>query len=93
VLSFLRRPVDAGAQLAVVLNLTPVPRHGYRIGLPRAGRWEEALNTDAHLYGGSGCGNCGSVLAEERQMHSQPFSAVMTLPPLGVIVLRSPPAS
>ena len=59
----------------------------YRLGLPRGGRWVEALNTDSALYGGSNAGNLGGVVAEERPWHDQPHSAEVTLPPLGVVYL------
>src|ERR1041385_2716004 len=59
VLSFARRTSDGSNELAVVLTLTPAPRLNYRIGLPRAGRWEEVLNSDAELYGGGNVGNLG----------------------------------
>jgi 1,4-alpha-glucan branching enzyme len=55
--------------------------------MPRAGRWREALNTDAPEYGGSGVGNLGAVEAEAVPWHDQPFSAELTLPPLGVVWL------
>ena len=84
-----RRP-DGASQVAVMLNLTPVPRHNYRIGLPRPGKWEEVLNSDAAIYGGSNVGNLGGVVAEEYKVHNQPFSAGLTLPPLGVVALRAP---
>ena len=64
-----------------------MPRPGYRVGLPRAGRWREVLNTDAHAYGGSGVGNRGAVVAEETAWHGQQWSAELTLPPLGVVWL------
>jgi 1,4-alpha-glucan branching enzyme len=88
VLSFLRRPADAGRELLVILNLTPVPRYGYRVGLPRAGFWQEVLNSDAELYGGRNVGNLGGVMAEDRPAHQQPCSAAFTLPPLSVVVFR-----
>jgi 1,4-alpha-glucan branching enzyme len=88
VLSFLRRNGDGSSELAVVLNLTPVPRPGYRVGLSRGGVWNEVLNSDAGCYGGSGMGNGGRVVAEEHPWHGQPFSAEMTLPPLSVLVLK-----
>jgi 1,4-alpha-glucan branching enzyme len=73
--------------LACVCNLSPVPRPGYRVGLPRAGRWREALNTDSAYYGGSGVGNLGGVTAEAMPWHDQPFSAPLTLPPLAAVWL------
>ncbi|MDQ1375593.1 MAG: 1,4-alpha-glucan branching enzyme [Actinomycetota bacterium] len=84
VLSFLRRSASGGV-VACVANLSPVPRDGYRIGLPVAGPWTEVLNTDATEFGGSGVGNAGTVHALDHPWHGQPFSAEMTLPPLGVL--------
>jgi 1,4-alpha-glucan branching enzyme len=89
VLSFLRRPPGAGREFVVILNLTPVLRNSYRVGLPRGGFWTEVLNTDAERYGGSNQGNAGGVNAESRPAHQQPCSAGLTLPPLGVVVLGS----
>jgi len=86
VLAFVRASKD-GRLLAAVANLSPVPRECYRLGLPRAGRWREVLNTDSELYGGSGVGNLGSVQAEVVGWHQQPFSAPLTLPPLAVVWL------
>jgi 1,4-alpha-glucan branching enzyme len=57
-------------------------RHNYRIGLPRSGRWVEAVNTDSEYYGGSGVGNMGGVDAEAIGWHGQHYSAEVTLPPL-----------
>ena len=61
---------------------------GYRIGLPAGGGWREALNSDAEVYGGSGVGNMGRVEAEEEEFHGRPYSAELTLPPLGCVVLK-----
>jgi 1,4-alpha-glucan branching enzyme len=86
VYSYIRR---AGAEVVVVvLNMTPVPRHAYRLGVPSAGPWEEALNTDSAHYGGSNLGNLGGVLAGEPGWHGQPASAELTLPPLSALILR-----
>jgi 1,4-alpha-glucan branching enzyme len=90
VLSFLRAPREGAAEFAVVLNLTPVVREGYRIGLPRPGRWREVLNTDAAWYGGRGRGNAGAVWADSVPWHQQPGSAPLLLPPLSVVVLEAP---
>jgi 1,4-alpha-glucan branching enzyme len=79
----------AGDEVAViVLNLTPVPRHGYRLGLPRAGHWLEALNSDSQHYGGSNLGNLGGVEATDEGWHGQPASALLSLPPLSGLILR-----
>ncbi|HZD65160.1 MAG TPA: 1,4-alpha-glucan branching protein GlgB [Acidimicrobiales bacterium] len=91
VLAFLRLPgtrEEATApRLVCVANLSPVPRSGYRIGVPAGGVWREALNTDALGYGGSGVGNGGTVWAVERAWHGHPFSVEVTLPPLAVVWL------
>jgi 1,4-alpha-glucan branching enzyme len=81
--------VDAGEPpvVVVVANLSPVPRYGYRLGLPRSGRWREALNTDSAHYGGGDVGNLGGVDAEAIPWHGQPMSAEVTLPPLATIWL------
>jgi 1,4-alpha-glucan branching enzyme len=71
--------------VVVILNLTPVLRHNYRVGLPQGGFWREVLNTDSGFYGGSNQGNFGGVHAGEYQTHRQPFSAAFTLPPLSVV--------
>jgi 1,4-alpha-glucan branching enzyme len=87
VIGYLRRG-DGGEHLAVVLNFTPVPRHGYRIGVPQGGCYREALNTDAAIYGGSGAGNGpGPLAAEEKPWMGRAHSLVLTLPPLAAIIL------
>ncbi len=85
VVAFIRRSDGGDRKLVCVCNLSPVPRPGYRLGLPAEGTWKEIVNTDSELYGGSGVGNLGSVVAEPAPWHDQPFSAEMTLPPLGVL--------
>lgn len=86
VLSYLRRD-RTGSHVVVVLNFTPVPRHGYRIGLPGEGRYRERLNSDAGVYGGSNDGNDGVVDAEPVAWMGRSHSAVLRLPPLGALVL------
>jgi 1,4-alpha-glucan branching enzyme len=92
VVSFLRRNTKRASELAVIMNLTPVPRLRYRLGLPRPGKWFEVLNSDAALYGGSNLGNMGSVISEEIKSHNQSYSAEFVLPPLSIIVFRPQPA-
>jgi len=87
-LTFLRQDAGRKSQLVLILNLTPVQRQGYRVGLPRPGRWREVLNSDADIYGGSNTGNLGGVTAENREWQNQPYSAALTLPPLSAIVFR-----
>ena len=86
VLVFARFSADGARAVICAGNFSPVPRQRYRVGLPRGGRWREVLNTDATRYGGSNVVN-GAVEAEETPWHDQPFSAEVTLPPLGVIWL------
>jgi 1,4-alpha-glucan branching enzyme len=88
IVAFCRAGKDPATDvLACVMNLAPVPREGYRLGLPRAGRWREVLNTDAQAYGGSAMGNFGGVEAEPVGWGGQPFSAELTLPPLAALWL------
>ncbi|SNS54113.1 1,4-alpha-glucan branching enzyme [Noviherbaspirillum humi] len=93
VFAYLRRGDAGDAPLLVVLNMTPVPREGYRIGVPaEEGRtvaeWEELLNTDADVYGGTGRGNGGAVRVEAHASHGMAQSLVLTLPPLSVLILK-----
>ncbi|HJU47606.1 MAG TPA: 1,4-alpha-glucan branching protein GlgB [Gaiellaceae bacterium] len=87
VIVFARHSAGGGRVVVCACNLSPVPRHGYRIGLPRAGRWRELLNTDAARYGGAGVGNEHGVHAGETPWHGQLQSAEVSLPPLGVVWL------
>jgi 1,4-alpha-glucan branching enzyme len=89
VIAFFRKS-ESGAILLIAANLTPVPRHGYRIGVPELGRWAEVLNTDSASYDGSGQGNLGAVEAglPAVEHHGRPFSVDVTLPPLAVVVFR-----
>ena len=89
VYSFLRRDRAAQAQVVVVANLTPVPRHDWRVGVPAAGRWIERLNTDSTHYGGSNVGNAGGVLSEAVAAQGQPCSLRLILPPLAVLILEA----
>jgi 1,4-alpha-glucan branching enzyme len=88
VLAFLRFGDEAAAPVLVVCNMTPVPRVGYAIGVPRAGYWRELLNTDAATYGGSNMGNSGGVQTVPVQRHGEAQSLELTLPPLATIYLR-----
>jgi 1,4-alpha-glucan branching enzyme len=85
-IAFVRLSRDGGRTIVCVCNFSPVPREGYRIGLPRSGAWREVLNTDDTRYGGSGLVN-GVVHAGETPWHDQPFSAEVAVPPLGVVWL------
>ncbi|MCG2583735.1 1,4-alpha-glucan branching protein GlgB [Massilia sp. TS11] len=86
VLSFVRYD-EQGDFVIVVCNFTPVVRHGYRIGVPAAGRYREIINTDASIYGGSGVGN-GDLHTEAIGAHGQADSLALTLPPLATVMLK-----
>ncbi|NCT90676.1 1,4-alpha-glucan branching protein GlgB [Cellulomonas sp. APG4] len=86
VLTYVRRDGE-GRCVVVVVNFAGTPHEGYRVGLPQAGGWREALNTDADVYGGSGVGNLGRVEARDVPHHAQPFSVDLRVPPLGVLYL------
>jgi 1,4-alpha-glucan branching enzyme len=88
VFSFVRQNATRTSLLVVILNLTPILRRHYRIGLPRAGAWREILNSDAEMYGGSNAGNLGGVTTQDYGVQNQPWSAEFTLPPLSVLVFR-----
>jgi len=88
VLSFVRQNRDRTRPLLAVLNLTPVLRGRYRVGLPRGGFWREVLNSDSEIYGGSNQGNLGGVTADTYQVQNQPYSAPLTLPPMSVLAFR-----
>ena len=80
-----RNPEEA---IIIVCNFTPVPRHNFRLGVPRGGTWREILNSDAHVYGGSGLGNLGESVAKSTPWHFRPYSVVLTLPPLAALYLK-----
>ncbi len=88
VVSFLRRGHSTPTWILVVCNFTPVPRHNYLVGVPLAGYWEEILNSDAPVYGGSGLGNMGGKEAWWSGWHGRPASLTISVPPLGIVVFR-----
>ena len=86
-LSFLRRSDDDF--VIVVVNLTPVPRTGYRIGVPQEGEYREIFNSDSEFYGGSNMGNGGHpIIADPQPWMNRSHSVSLTLPPLAGIVLH-----
>jgi 1,4-alpha-glucan branching enzyme len=87
VFGFTRYGAD-GSIMVCVVNFSPVPRDSHRLGLPRPGRWQEAVNTDSEYYGGSGVGNLGRVEADGGPWQGQPASATLRLPPLGALWLH-----
>lgn len=90
VFGMLRKSADGTGLILAISNLTPVPRSGYRVGVPKAGRWQEILNTDAAVYGGSNLGNM-EAWSEAMPAHGRDQSIVLTLPPLATIYLRFEP--
>ncbi len=85
VFAWLRTAGDA-PPVAVISNFTPVPRDGYLLPLPRAGRWREVINSDARVYWGSGRGNLGGIEAEAIGGHGRPARATISLPPLATLI-------
>jgi len=74
--------------VVVVVNFTPVPRYDYRIGVPKAGRYHECLNSDSQYYAGGNLGNGNDLYAQAVPWMDRKFSVTLTLPPLAGIVLR-----
>jgi len=89
VVSLLRFHEERTEAVLAVLNFTPVVRHNYRVGVPRAGFWREILNSDGRDYGGSGQGNLGGVAAVPVPLHGRSHSLTLTLPPLGAVFLKA----
>ncbi len=87
ILSYLRKD-DQGELIIVILNFTPIPRHGYRIGVPEPGGYQEILNSDSHFYFGSNMGNEANLYADDKKWMGRPCSVTLTLPPLAGLVLR-----
>ncbi len=88
VVSFVRRGKSTGDLILVVCNFTPVGREHYRIGVPRAGFWQEMLNSDATIYGGRGRGNSGGSWTEPVSAHGKAQSLNLILPPLGILFFK-----
>ncbi|MBD3246042.1 MAG: 1,4-alpha-glucan branching protein GlgB [Candidatus Omnitrophica bacterium] len=88
VVSFVRKTGNPGETIFVICNFTPVPRHNYRVGVPRPGRWKELINSDAKEYGGSGHGNFGGADTVPIPSHGEFDSITVTVPPLGIILLK-----
>jgi 1,4-alpha-glucan branching enzyme len=86
-LSFLRRSQDPNECVVAIFNFTAEPRHDFRLGVDFGGFWHELINSDARIYGGSGLGNKGGLMADSVWTHGKPFSLNLTLPPLGALFL------
>lgn len=88
ILSFVRRDPSTGDELLVACNFTPIVRHNYRMGVPRAGNYSEILNSDAAKYGGSNVINPNPIHSDSIPVHDQGQSISFTLPPLAVVYLK-----
>lgn len=88
VISFMRRSNKSEDTLVIICNFTPIPRHGYRLGVPDAGEYYEVLNSDAHQYGGSGLVNLQPMPSGPIYWQSCPHSILLTLPPLATVILK-----
>jgi 1,4-alpha-glucan branching enzyme len=88
VFSFIRKAKSSDEFIVVVSNFTPVPREGYRVGVPKPGYYREILNSDAECYWGGNMGNEGGRASEEIPMHGHSQSLSLTLPPLATIMLK-----
>jgi len=88
IIAFLRRGEDPADFLLFCCNFTPVPRHGYEFGVPEEGFYEEILNTDSELFGGTNLGNGGLVSSRPLPKHNRSHSIAITLPPLAVVAFR-----
>ncbi|MCI0619168.1 alpha amylase C-terminal domain-containing protein, partial [bacterium] len=89
IVSFVRYGKAQDSAVLFACNFTPVPRYEYRIGVPWEGYWEEILNSDGRVYGGSGIGNFGGLKSDPVEQHGRASSIQITLPPLAVVVFRS----
>jgi 1,4-alpha-glucan branching enzyme len=90
ILTFMRRGASPKDVIVVIANFTPVPRRGYRVGVPTSGYWRELLNGDSEIYGGSGMGNLGGLEAVPIAWHGRPLSLNVMVPPLAVVMFKSP---
>lgn len=88
-LSFLRKARASSEVILAVCSFTPVLREGYRVGVPRAGRWTEILNSDSTVYGGGGRGNRGGMEAEAQPWDGRAYSLPLTLPPLSIVFFKN----
>jgi 1,4-alpha-glucan branching enzyme len=88
IIAFIRKAKDPQDYVIVCCNFTPVPRIGYKIGVPEACWFEEISNSDSTFYGGSDLGNGGGIQAVPMESHGRPASMEVTLPPLAAVVFK-----
>ncbi len=88
VISFLRRDPETGEHAVFIFNFTPIPRHSYRVGLPEDRVYREIFNSDWPQFWGSGVENNYPINVEQKNWNNRPYSTTITLPPLGMTVLK-----
>ena len=88
IISLLRKGTNPSDSVVVICNFTPVPRHGYLLGVPLGGFWKELINSDAEIYGGSGQGNMGGVTAMPVPAHGREHCITITVPPLAMVAFK-----
>lgn len=88
-LAFLRKGDNGDSDILIACNFTPVPRRNFHVGTPATDFWEEILNSDASMYGGSGMGNFGGVTTVPVASHGRPVSINLTLPPLAIVLFKA----
>jgi 1,4-alpha-glucan branching enzyme len=88
VLIYCRKGLQKGDVILVALNLTPVPRYGYRTSIPLKGQWNEIMNTDDQKYGGSGFKTVGDLQSQHIAMDKKNYSVVIDLPPMAALIFK-----
>ena len=88
VLIYARKAVDPAQNVVVALNLTPIPRQGYRVGVPSKGAWQEIFNSDSPTFHGSGVLNTKPATTDNKTWHGKPYSITIDLPPLGATIFK-----
>ncbi|WP_395806139.1 1,4-alpha-glucan branching protein GlgB [Daejeonella sp.] len=90
ILAYLRKGFNPEDDILVILNLTPVPRNSWRVGLPFKGKWKLLLNSDEEQFYGAGLFNDTEFLSEEKAWHGRKYSTLVNLPPLAGLVFKRP---
>lgn len=88
ILIYGRKGHDAKDDLVIILNMTPTPHHGSRVGVPAAGNWKEIFNSDDKEYWGSGMVTTKTAKSEKEYWHGKENSILVDLPPLSAVVFK-----
>jgi 1,4-alpha-glucan branching enzyme len=88
ILIYGRKGHDPVNDLVIVLNMTPAPRHDFRVGVPAAGSWKEIFNSDEKQYWGSGLTNDKAIKSDKEYWNGRDNSIKVNLPPLGAVVFK-----